>query len=437
MIYILTYFVYKFRKIEACGDVAAFKSFRVIIKYSVVLSATILSLSLLIAVGLGWTVASITTFVVCGIVYFACEMLLSKSFKVFKTYKGYLIFSAIIAAAICFFAFTTVFGYETRVPQPDKVENVVFGREMENYDCALKDGEHIALVMGMHEEFIENRETFGELDERANLYLTYTLKDGKRISRRYTVSREKFEECMNRMFEIKEYKRNVTRISKINVQNVKHFSININVGEYGYGEFVTNGAPQIFEAIEKDIDEMTFTELEAYSNLGFDINLNEMLNDNKTSKVFKEINIPEGERPEFAAGYFNIRVNGNFKNTIEALKKYGYYDMFLSKVERGFRICRIPMEKDRGTAGVTYKGDTGNLHKFYVSVKDCVVTEKEDTVKILEDLLVQRRDVYSLEGEMYLVFSNGSDDVDKMQMSTQIAAYTKEDLPEYIRKYVE
>ena len=61
--------------------------------------------------------------ILCMISHFACEMILNKTLKVFGKYKGYLVFVAVSAAVVCFFAFTSVFGFETRIPEYDDIES--------------------------------------------------------------------------------------------------------------------------------------------------------------------------------------------------------------------------------------------------------------------------------------------------------------------------
>ncbi len=439
VLYVLTYFVYKFRKIEACGDVAAFKSFRTVIKYAVVSSAAVLVLSLLISLGLGWTVASVAAFAVCAIVYFSCEMVLSKSLKVFNTYKGYLVFAAVMAALISFFAFTGVFGYETRIPEMEKIESASLGRGYGRNNYQLKDKENIALVTEMHKSLITDiaeTENLKEDTEYDYLYVSYNLKGEKTLSRRYKIPREVFEKYMNRMYEIKDYKFSHTGIANVNVENVTDFSLNCSASNFHYGELVTEGASEIFTAIKKDIEVLSFTEIENGTSLMIDISLSETLKNNKTSKVFKEVRVIEGETEEYASEYFNIAVNGNYKNTMAALKKYGYYDKIIKQATENMYICKVPANKEKNTMIIEYKEDKGNLHEFYVSIDDCTKISKEDMFSVVSDMFVNHRYIYSSEGEIYMLFYVPGEDIDKMQLSSVAAVYEKDELPEYLAEYL-
>ncbi len=440
VVYIATYFVYKFRKIEACGDVAAFKAFRTIIKYAVVFSVAVLSLCLLIALSLGWAVASIVAFVVCAIVYFACEMILSKSLKVFKSYKGYLVFAAVMAAVISFFAFTGVFGYETRIPDETKIESVSFGRNTGVEAYVMKNAEDIALVREFHKILVtdisEKEKTEGR-GPSAMLHISYNLKNGKTLARRYLVPKDEFEIYMNKMFENRDYKFNFVGLDNINVENVTYFNLNCSNAYFSYGEAVTVGAGEIFKAIEKDVGEMSFTEIEAETSLNIDISLSATAKENKTSRVFKKVRRFENESEEHASEYFNISINGNYKNTMAVLKKYGYYDKIASQSADYMYICKIPASKNAEDIKVKYKNDEGNLHDFVVALSDCVKVDSQDVTKMVEDMFVSNRNIYSAEGEFYMLFCVNGKEIDRMYMSTVSAVYEKNELPEYLLKYLE
>ena len=192
--------VYRTRHIESAGDVVAVKVVRPVFRYGFafcagltggVWSAALLSQN---------SPAALTFWVVFwGVIgCFAAEMLLKKSFRVLRAWKGSLCLGAALLA-LCLGVSLDGFGYESRVPDPAQVTQVqVWGLEGAPYDSAsntltLTDPEDIALVTqihtqatGMEDQQYDGRAsaedgTFGYL----NLYLTYQLADGGTMTRYY------------------------------------------------------------------------------------------------------------------------------------------------------------------------------------------------------------------------------------------------------------
>ncbi len=445
VLYVLTYFVYKFRKIEACGDVAAFKWFRGVIKYVVVTTSAVLVLCLLRGMEISWAVTSLVAFVICAIVYFACEMLLAKTLKVFKSYKGFVAFALVISAFISFFAFTNVFGYETRIPEVEETESATIRKSNIKDTYKFTNEEDILTIMGIHKNFVTDIEKREKITEEENLYyrlwVSYNLKNGKTLVREYCLGEEEYEAVMNKMYESKEYKYSETEIDNINVENVKGFSLDCSSSFFHYGEYVTVGADEIFIALKKDIDELNFKEIEEDTSLGFSFHLSQNKIENDISKVFKEMGVGKytshTSSSEDITEFFNIMVNGNFKHTIEALKKHGYYDKMLLNAKNGFVICKIPVLKDGTDNIIEYKETKGSDYNFYVSMEDCVLISEEDSVKLVEEMFVTDYNFYHKTGEIYMVYYISEEGMDKMQLTSQVCAFEKSELPEYLKKYVD
>ena len=192
--------VYRTRHIESAGDVVAVKVVRPVFRYGFafcagltggVWSAALLSQN---------SPAALTFWVVFwGVIgCFAAEMLLKKSFRVLRAWKGSLCLGAALLA-LCLGVSLDGFGYESRVPDPAQVTQVqVWGLEGAPYDSAsntltLTDPEDIALVTqihtqatGMEDQQYDGRAsaedgTFGYL----NLYLTYQHAGGGTMTRYY------------------------------------------------------------------------------------------------------------------------------------------------------------------------------------------------------------------------------------------------------------
>jgi len=121
---VLSYFLYKKRHMEVATDVISFAFIKPVFKYSAAFCSAGLIGSIIISVinadqHLG---AYIVSYLIGGFIgYFAAEMLMRKTFKVFKAYNGYLVFAAVLSLFLCSIDFD-LYGYERRVPQDNQVE---------------------------------------------------------------------------------------------------------------------------------------------------------------------------------------------------------------------------------------------------------------------------------------------------------------------------
>ena len=213
--------LYRRRKMETAGDVVAIEILKPVFKYclsfgcALVLGMLLYSFFRLEDNGQLETMLTLLGFMVLGafIGYFAAEMLIHKSFRVWRGHWRGLGISLAVMALLMFAMEFDLFGYERRVPETGEVENVMIRASGEN--VLLEDPENIAAAIALHESIIENKtwhegagrssysgaaETVAVEDikyvsyvetkpvERSqNCWIDYQLSDGRTLSRRYTL----------------------------------------------------------------------------------------------------------------------------------------------------------------------------------------------------------------------------------------------------------
>lgn len=214
---VLALVVYRRRQLECAGDVVSVRWVRPVFKYGVAF-CTAISLGLLLYQIFEYSVPegpwTLLVFLILagGVGYFAAEMLLHKSFRVFsRGWKGMAVFSLALAAAVCCMVFD-VTGFERRVPDPARVASVSFNGVNTYPDddarwngVTLRDPEEIELVTRLHTALVAeraDRRTGGYASEsrtvggvsldvqtgtQTELTLDYTLSDGSVVSRSYSV----------------------------------------------------------------------------------------------------------------------------------------------------------------------------------------------------------------------------------------------------------
>lgn len=202
--------IYKRRNVETAGDLVAFKPVRHVFKYGMALCVA-LFLSVLFNTIMGSTVMStsfwrvLVSMLLSGFVgYFAAEMLLSKSFRVFKRgLLGWLIFSGALVV-ILFAVKLDLIGYERRLPDSEAVSKVYIGNYInfqqnsslpQYYDGILtQDSGTISAVTALHQNIVEHRASIGATvmkgySEADGYYMSlcYIMKDGSVLLRSYNL----------------------------------------------------------------------------------------------------------------------------------------------------------------------------------------------------------------------------------------------------------
>ncbi|MBQ7895703.1 MAG: hypothetical protein IJ364_03990, partial [Oscillospiraceae bacterium] len=113
--------------------------------------------------------------------YFAAEMLLQKTVRVFsnrKKYRGWGICCAVMAVLILCFEFDA-FGFERRVPELDKIERVGMG------DAVLEKPENVEQMLALHQQIIDNKAFNENSEQTRSFFLHYYMKDGSVMMRQY------------------------------------------------------------------------------------------------------------------------------------------------------------------------------------------------------------------------------------------------------------
>ena len=197
---LLALMVYRYRHVESAGDVVAIALVRPVFKYGVALCSGL-------CIGT-WTVAffgwyellplTISVLLWAAVGYFAAEMLLKKSFRVLRAWKGCAVTVALLAL-VCAGCFLDVFGVVTRVPSAGDVASVqVSGSLNYPYDSGslgivtVTDPAQIGEIINLHRAIVENRDSYSygspnyeAGDDYISLVVTYTLKGGSALSRKY------------------------------------------------------------------------------------------------------------------------------------------------------------------------------------------------------------------------------------------------------------
>ena len=189
--------VYRRRHVESAGDVVAVGVVRPIFKYGVGICAGLCIGFWVYAVFgyeiLGGLTGSIRVWSAIG--YFAAEMLLKKSFRVWKAWKGCV--GLVVVMAVFVIALQAdLFGYSARVPAVNRVVSVTIdGYGGYPYDQArnivleTEDRDIIEKTVALHRGFVNEHKNpdlySGGNTDYISLQMTYTLDNGTVMRRDY------------------------------------------------------------------------------------------------------------------------------------------------------------------------------------------------------------------------------------------------------------
>lgn len=190
--------LYRKRRMESAGDVIAVKSLRPVFKFCVTACAAlcfgllffVIISTLFTSLSMSMLVLSAGLIIGAFIGYFASEMLLKKSFHVFKgSWKGFVI-TAVLCIVFAFVCVTDLFDLSSQLPDIDDIEMIVCNREAGGYDVTERSD--IEAILKVNKAIIDDRDKYEGLDDTdyesvGYVSLRYKLKDGRVICRGYTL----------------------------------------------------------------------------------------------------------------------------------------------------------------------------------------------------------------------------------------------------------
>jgi len=326
--YIVSLVLYKKRQLENAEDIAGFKCLNHIFKYLVTFIVTIGAFAMFSYYLSNKAVIFTVIVLIASLVsYFGCEMLLKKALNVFGSYKGYIFFAVLFILCIGFFAATSFFGYETYLPESSEIESASFynyyyaGNEPE-----FTDNELIDLTLKTHKELIspENIYTVSPNNFDTRLYIKYTLKNGKEISRVYQVKDEIRTRVMTEFYKYDNYKMKCEEVF-VPAEAVTNIEMHV-VGETQskvtiHKSIEADNYTEFMKTLQKDVLELDYNALH-----------HPQIEEDYKNSAYISFNIrftPQTSPEDMKDGAYAIRtsmyitINKNYKNTIDWLIEKG------------------------------------------------------------------------------------------------------------------
>lgn len=184
-------FILKKRHMETNGDVVAVKCLKPIFKYcmsfgTALVLANVVSSMLPRSLFTGFAAALIILILMligAAVGYYAAEMMMQKTFRVFDgKWKGLLIVWAVYAVLVIGYE-TDLFGYERMIPETEDIESVMIR------GIKADTPENIEKIRELHRRAIEDKDNNANIREYELLYFVYNMNNGRTISRQYCIER--------------------------------------------------------------------------------------------------------------------------------------------------------------------------------------------------------------------------------------------------------
>lgn len=284
-VFAMALYAYRLRKLEAAGDVIAFTPIKPIFKYGVTICCTLVgggyfaNVTGLSEGALPWIIFG---YFLCSLLgYFIAEGLIQKSVKVWPAYKGYLGYAALLVLALLVVQ-TDVFGFVQRVPKPEEVTKVFFGSNISAWSALQEDSIKTAEEKASYYASLEGPEYFQEpgnieniislhkllvhdihADKGRQIYIVYSLKNGKRMIREYTVNGKEYAPFLKPIYESDEYKEARFPVLRQNPNQVKMLEIADDSRTSKKPVLITDSKEisQLMGALRKDLARATYEEM--------------------------------------------------------------------------------------------------------------------------------------------------------------------------------
>ena len=185
--------LYRRRRMETAGDVVAIQILKPVFKYCLCFGSALVFADLLLVNfyhselrGLSASLLVLVMMLIGAFIgYFAAEMLIQKTLKVFRgRWSGFTVACAVIVLFVGAFEFDLT-GYEKRVPSPDDVEFVSLWSAGEVAE--FKDPTRIVEASNFHRAVIANKAVCEAERGDCGVTITYQLSNGRILSRSYRI----------------------------------------------------------------------------------------------------------------------------------------------------------------------------------------------------------------------------------------------------------
>ena len=324
VVFVITYVLYKIRKLENYDDIVVFKYLKPVFMYTLAVCFGVFGYMVIYEVA-DCSNLFLGTLPLGCVALIAAFMLNRKSFGIRGLFKPLAVFVICLGAVSLGFA-ADITGYERRIPAVGDIESIdtygnndyhamnVLNTEPEDvnlndllYKEYVTDKSEIENIVDLHRAVVENRI---ESSDYTEIPIVYNLKGGKQLKRTYKVDNKAFAEYLKPYYEntvYKKYRFPLVNDREKDISYVEYSGLNVRNSiklDSVYNE-------RFYDAVKKDVADLKYK----------DININNNIENGITLYVYYD------EYAEYEGGKAKlsccqpISLDKNFKNTRTVLKE--------------------------------------------------------------------------------------------------------------------
>jgi len=387
---VIGYFVYKFRNLEKAGDVISNGVLKPIFKYGVTVCTMVLGTVYVKMLFNEFDINFLWYIVFALIGYVVAQMLLIKSFRILKYWKGFVGYVAVLGLLVLGIKLDVI-GYETRVPNVDDVEMAVvdyyysskYFREDDvekNADInILKDKSNIEKVTKLHQYLINNR--VEDKEYTRTIQIGYKLKNGRFIEREYEIE---YDNNMNNqlvedIFSQDEYKMREKYFLFNEIEVLPHYDVMVESALDYYLNVKEEDKKELIYNVRKDILDLTYTQINESPIVAY-VEVNYPHNEEINIGTSEMVSIGYIEDLDSKAYSYNrtysLRINKNYTNTLNYLAKKGYEINDVQKIDA------LAIENNRGEMIKVIK-DKESIKQIILNRTNIMDNDKELTGELI------------------------------------------------------
>ncbi|WP_144645046.1 DUF6449 domain-containing protein [Priestia megaterium] len=249
--------------------------------------------------------------------YILGHMILAKTWRVFRKWKGYILFVA-VAVVIGIGLKVDVFGYSTYLPNQEKIQSVYFGEEgyslidnPKSHDIEQGDyykppyyyssRDTVNFIRALHKQIVKDHPTISKREMQSGdaheITFAYNLKNGKKVVRQYRIREADYEAFYKRIIETPEYKNHSYYILEPDNKNMRYVTEVQIDAMYKKSEPITINDPNkiesLKEAIRTSIQNQTYedtkTRQQSWSSIDFMDGNGQSVDSIPFEKSYKEV----------------------------------------------------------------------------------------------------------------------------------------------------
>lgn len=346
VVYILIFYIigviaYKKRPTERTETLVTFKWLEPIVKYGFVFCVMLCSVVLTMYENRTYVV--VMYIVGSVIAYLVAEVIINKSIDAIKNVKGYIPY-ALVMIIVCVCVNFDVFFYERRVPEISEIKTALINggyygdHSIERF--TYREIENIENIRSIHEAIVNDRHRVknyegDEYVHEDSVHIRYNLKNGKTMTRSYTIPSEiynEYKELYNNIYATTEYKKKEYKIFDIEPENIDMITISSNINFNFRDVFIEEeDITEMISILRDEIMRMSVDDIRSTSNSG---NISIQLKQEYIDKLLKENkNYELGYKYGIESGAISIPLKKSFKTLNEYLKNKGTLEKISVKAE--------------------------------------------------------------------------------------------------------